>query len=87
MMKYEKLFASDGEPVECACCQYPGRVALFEKTPCGRETYDLFLCEVCSQTMLSIALKYPLQCPDPNLYRSIAVIGNMLLGAIRGESP
>lgn len=87
MIQYEKLFASDGEPVECACCQYHGRVALFKKTPCGRETRDLFLCEVCSKTMLSIALKYPLQCPDPNLYRSVAVIANMLLAAIRGENP
>lgn len=85
MSDYEKKFDENGEPVDCACCQYPGRLALFENTPCGRVNRDLLLCEVCSQTMLSIALKYPLQCPDPNLYRSVAILGNMLLEAIRGD--
>ncbi len=86
MIEYEKKF-QDGEPVDCDCCQYPGRVATFPNTMTHRGCRDLVLCEVCSQTYLSVALKYPMQCPDTQLYRSIAIIGNMLLEAIREGKP
>lgn len=88
MAEYAKMFHADGEPVECECCNYPGRVSVFPNTPyADGQSRDFTLCEVCSQTYLSIAVKYPRQCPDSQLYRSIAVIGNMLLEAIRGENP
>lgn len=82
-MEFEKRTDADGEAVECDCCQYEGRVADFPKTLCASGLRDLVLCEVCATTYLSIAEKYPNQCSDPQLYKSIAVLGNMLLEAIR----
>lgn len=87
MCEFAKAFDAEGEPVECDCCHYPGRVSMFKDTMCASGTFDLVLCEVCSQSYLSVALKYPLQCPDTKLYQSVAVLGNMLLEAIRGENP
>ncbi len=82
MSEYQTKF-QDGEKVECDCCHYPGRVAEFPNTLTDRGRCDLVLCEVCSQTHLSLARKYPLQCSDAQLYRSIGFIANMLLEAIR----
>ena len=82
-MEFKKQTDADGDPVECDCCGYPGRVALFPDTLCESGARDWTLCEVCATTHLSIAEKYPRQCPDVHLYKSIAILGNMLLEAIR----
>lgn len=82
-MEFQKRTDDDGHAVECDCCHYEGRVADFPQTLCGSGRRDLVLCEVCATTYLSIATKYPNQCSDPQLYKSIAVLGNMLLEAIR----
>lgn len=82
-MEFSKRFDDDGEPIECECCHYPGRLETFPGTMTHRGQRDLVLCEVCANTYLSIAEKYPNQCPDGQLYRSVAVLGNMLLEAIR----
>ena len=40
---------------------------------------EVYLCEVCASTMLSTALFYPDQCPDPVLYQALGWIANKLL--------
>lgn len=90
--KFEKRFNPDypEEAIDCDCCCYPGRLKLFKDTPVeGMNKRDLWLCEVCSSTFLSKARKYPQQCSDIDLYKSIAMLGNMLLEEIReqGKKP
>lgn len=70
---------------ECDSCGYPGRLSLFKETRTHAGEEDLWLCEVCSGTLLSIARKYPSQCPDQALYRSVAILGNMILEEIRNS--
>ena len=91
-MEFKKRFSEEypDEPIECSCCNYPGRVAKFDQTMVSERHHehnhlDIWLCEICANTHLSVAFKYPDQCPDRRLYTSIAVIGNMLLEAIRKE--
>jgi len=74
------------EAIECDSCDYPGRVSLFENTHTEAGDRDLWLCEVCANTLLSIATKYPHQFRDSVLYRSIAMLGNMLLEEIRNPT-
>lgn len=86
-MIFKKRQDTDGDPQECDCCSYPGRLYLFRDTPVERGgTEDLWLCEVCDGTHLAIARKYPSQCPDVSLYQSIAQLGNIILDEIRGET-
>lgn len=89
-MEFEKRTDDAGESVACDSCQYPGRLAMFPKTMVSKELHgaaykDMWLCEVCAKTHLSVAAKFPRQCSDPRLYQSIAQLGNLLLDAIRGE--
>lgn len=83
---FKKRKTEDGDEMECDCCSYPGRLSFFPDTSTeGSQTSDLWLCEVCSGTLLSVAEKFPRQCQDPVLYKSIAMLGNILLDAIREE--
>ena len=43
------------------------------------------LCDVCANTHLGNATRYPRVCPDVKLYTSIAYIANMILDAIRKD--
>lgn len=82
-IEYENRVDDNGEPQECDCCSFPGRLHEFKAMMVHGGQEDLWLCEVCSQTYLSVARKYPAQCPDVQLYKSIAIIANMLLEEIR----
>ena len=46
---------------------------------------EIRLCDVCANTHLGNATRYPLVCPDVKLYTSIAYIANMILTAIRED--
>lgn len=88
MASYEKQEGYDpGTWMPCDCCDYPGRLSLFKDMPTSAGYQDLWLCEICSQSHISKAIKCPDQCSDPKLYQSVAVIGNIILDAIRGETP
>lgn len=70
---------------ECEACGYETELSLFPDwhTEHGRE--DVWLCEVCANTHLGKVRTYPSQVPDTQLYRSIAILGNMILDAIKEQ--
>lgn len=80
----------DSEPIECDSCGFPGKVALYHchvsashhQTPYK----DCFFCEVCANTFIANQFKYPEQCSNHELQKSIAILGNMILEEIRKES-
>jgi len=87
-MLHEKQFDESGEPLLCDSCDYPGRVALYigcmvSERCHGVQRKDILLCEVCATTHLSVQHKYPDQCNDSRLHKSLAILGNMILEAIR----
>lgn len=75
----------DGDPLECENCRCRSKVSMFDNTSTEEGRRDIWLCEVCSSSGLSLALTYPEQCSDITLYRSISQIANLLLDEIRGE--
>ena len=82
--KYE-LRKNEDEDIEgCDCCGAEVPTSLFkgmssERSLRGGKTEDYWLCEICANTHLSKALFYPSQCSDITLYKSIALIANMIL--------
>lgn len=82
-MSYQKRVDKKGDPIICACCSFEGRVELFQSHRTSRGLEDFYLCEICAQTHLAIAYTYPEQCHDSNLYKSIAVLGNIILEELR----
>lgn len=82
-VEYKWRYDACGNRKGCDCCGYPGLLNDAESTMTDAGSRDLAFCEVCSNTYLSIARTYPEQCQDGRLYRSIAIIANMLLEEIR----
>ena len=87
---HEHQFDEDGEPIECDSCGFPGKVAIYNchvsaKHHNSTPFKDCFLCEVCANTHLSNQFKYPDQCNDHLLHKSIAILGNMILEEIRNS--
>ena len=69
------MFDPDIKSALCDCCDY---------TPTDLKRYSgLLLCEICYSTYLSEAAIAPSQCPDVQLYKSIAWIANRLLAEIK----
>lgn len=68
---------------ECDCCSYPGEVTEYTEAMTENGHKTLRLCEICAGTHLAVAIKYPSQCPDIKLYKSVAQLGNMILEEIR----
>lgn len=60
----------------CDNCGYKTKV---EKHHEGNPAQTYELCRVCASTHLSKAVTYPEQCPDPNLYKSIGWVVNLVL--------
>ena len=65
---------------DCACCGYCTQVSRFPGNGGGE---DLWLCEICSSTRLSMSVRYPGQCVDIHLNRSVGWIANKILDEIR----
>lgn len=84
-IEYSKRTNEDGEAIECQCCNYWAATADFncDYQRSTGERKNFVFCKICSNTMLSLAVKYPSQCQDPGLYKSIGWIGNYLADLIR----
>ena len=84
MADYIYMYNDDGEKIECDNCGYPAKLCLHQRLHCesSLRTNDFLFCEVCSKTLLSQATLWPSQCRDRSLFRSIAVVANMILDKI-----
>ncbi len=77
----------ENEIRRCDCCQYPGPISLFTNILTKRGPWDIWLCEICSNTRLSTAVEWPEQCNDPDLHKAVGWIGNYLAQLIREGKP
>jgi len=82
MRDYKLETDEDGEVLECDCCGSQVATSVFAN---GLPAKDGRLCEVCSSTFLSHAFWYPEQVSDTRLYKSIAIIANMILARLPPE--
>jgi hypothetical protein len=78
----EEVFEREGPAEECECCGYEYDLAPYMN---GWPRREFWLCEVCATTGLAKSVEYPMQCPDPWLYRCVARGINMILDAIDKE--
>ena len=81
----ENLKDENGCARHCDCCEYYAPLKRFEDMRTSHGIRDLWLCEICASTHLSVAVVYPDQCPDPYLHKAAGWIGNHLLAAIRAR--
>jgi len=65
---------------ECDNCGYDTKLEVFHYS--GNPPRDVYLCRICANTRLSVAIEYPEQCPDTRLYKSIGWIANEILATI-----
>lgn len=63
---------------ECDNCGYETETTEYQYP---KRAY--WFCGVCAGTHLSKATGFPNLCPDPQLWKSIAVIGNMIISEIK----
>jgi hypothetical protein len=69
------------EAIECDCCGQAVPVKSYQLDGywgAGGQREQRWLCEICSCTNFSKAIRYPDQCSDPVLYQSIAGAFNIL---------
>jgi protein-arginine kinase activator protein McsA len=86
-MQLKLRYDDDGEVKPCLNCDYPVATMDYTGHHDNERLNEVYLCEICASTMLSAALFYPDQCPDPVLHQAVGWIANMLLEELRGIHP
>jgi len=87
-MQLKLRYHEDGDILTCHNCDSP--VPTMDATGHHhneRLNGEVYLCEVCASSMLSTALFYPDQCPDPLLYQAVGWIANRILEEIKKHKP
>lgn len=83
MKEYDYYYEPAGEKRGCSNCGCQVPLALYEGMLTQNGVHNLHLCRVCAETHLAKATTYPRQCCDTALYKSIAIIANMILEKIK----
>jgi hypothetical protein len=69
----------DIEEPTCECCDFPTELNTYKT---GYPPRDFQLCDICASTFLAKAVTYPQQVSDPDLYKALGFIGNLILSKL-----